>query len=864
MSTANQTEKWEDEVRGLLGVDKRTDRSLLGKQNFSDCKNLVLERGVAKTRPGSIAWGALSFSAVAGTIHGKLHTVEVGTDTWCLLHVGTKLYYGKKTDATPTAIQDLSAADVAVFDQDSSFEDWGFYYGTTGQAVVRILFKQKPSIAHPTAGCLALELQESTGIFVAMAAGIDSGTTLLTSYILPSSLPDQTLGTYRYRVTPIRLIDGIRIASGAPTGAVYSEYAASGSVQTRPFSTFEIGIATSYCQVQIENSGTIDPQITHYLLEITKELDFTDSEVVSSNGNDPDLFYEDIIEAIAATTIMDVDVSNTDRSSTVAPNIWGYRPIPGHLISKFTAGILWFGGASAFPSRLYRSATTGFSWHYGLYDPTAFHAVEESDNKQIQAIMVVSDHLVIWKQNKTAILPGRDPAAAITWRDRKIGVLWRTCAESVSEDEVVCLCHDGMVRLFNGVSYSSKSDVEGVQSDISDKVRPITDVIDPTTVSFVWHRERLALLYGATAARKALVLHPKEGMEWMPWEDLEHEWNASIENDNVWIYLSTITRTFYEQSPLLTETYLDRGTEIVEYGATPVCVQGKIRKNKVALDQLLIEGYFQYVMDCFITVDGGRVVTATVRGTPDPEERENEHQNWYKFAPDEAVNGNFYALTLSGTGKCILRAFFHRVIERNMLSPGWTSSTNYRPYFFLPAWASRALMHLRFDVDSDTAKDYSGNDRDYEFSGGIGGRVFDADMDPGGGQTITGATGSGYACDSWNGFDGIFDEDGALIQSTTFESVCGFTSLAAEVTIMDGGDGVQYWRLLANEDGSLEFIISTDSLSYSFTTAAGVVLASGEQYTIQFVLSNGGLNGQFYASLSDEDFAELLTTRGSL
>lgn len=865
MSVQQQTEKWEDEVRGLYGVDKRTDRSLLAKQNFSDCKNLILEKGVAKTRPGSIAWGTLSFAATIGTIRGKLYTIEVGSDTFCLLHVGTKLYYGKKTNLIPTTVKDLSAVDVAVYDQDSSFEDWGFYYGTTGQAVVRVLFKQQPSIANPAARCLALEMQESTGIFVGMNAGISSSTTLVTAQALPSSYPAQTLGVYYYRVTPLRIIDGIRIAAGAPTGALYQEYALAGSVQPRPFATFEITNSAEYYQIQVDRSATLDPQVTHYMLEITKELDFSESDVVSANGNDPNLFFEDVTVAVANPAYININNANTDRFTTTAPNIWGYQPIPGHLVSVFTAGILWFGGAGTFPSRLYHSATTGYSWHYGLYDPTAFHAVEESDKKTITAMMVVSDHLVIWKQNKTCILANRDPAAPqVTWRDRKVGILWRTCAESLSQDEAVCLCHDGMVRLFNGVEYSSQKDLQGVQADISDKVRAITDVIDSTTVTFIWHRERLALIYGATAARKAIILHPKESMEWMPWGDLEHEWNALVSNDNTWIYLSTITRTFFEQSPASTETYLDRGSVAVAWNATPVPVQGKVRKNKIMLDQLLIEGYFQYIMDCFITIDGGREVTAVVRGTPDPEHRENQYQNWYKIAPDQAVNGNFYTLTLSGTGKCILRAFFHRVYERMLNTPGWSSASTYRSYFFLPAWASRVLMHLRFDQDSNTAQDYSGSLRDYTFEPGfgIGTRTFDATLLPGGGQSLVGAIGSGYYSD-WDGLEGLFDADGLLVQSVTFEKIDVFPSMASEVTLMDGGDGVYYWRLYVTTAGALAFRVYTAGLSYLFSTASGIVAAGSVAYSVQFVYSNGGLNGQFYAGALTGDASAITTIRAA-
>jgi hypothetical protein len=94
--------------------------------------------------------------------------------------------------------------------------------------------------------------------------------------------------------------------------------------------------------------------------------------------------------------------------------------------------------------------------------------------------------------------------------------------------------------------------------------------------------------------------------------------------------------------------------------------------------------------------------------------------------------------------------------------------------------------------------------------------------------------------------------------------VVSFISLAAVQVIQEGGFGGSLWRLHVNPDGSLEYQIKTSALAYRFKTAAGIIVADGTAYTIQFVLSNQGLNGQFYAAPRIGSFAQLLTTRSDL
>lgn len=175
-----------------------------------------------------------------------------------------------------------------------------------------------------------------------------------------------------------------------------------------------------------------------------------------------------------------------------------------------------------------------------------------------------------------------------------------------------------------------------------------------------------------------------------------------------------------------------------------------------------------------------------------------------------------------------------------------------------------ALLYLKFDENSNTAEDASIFDRDHGYSAGSGGsRTFDQALAPGGGQALVGGPGSGYTDVDWTATDYIGDNAGLNGSPLTYEYVVKFPSLASEQVIHEGGDGTRFWRLAVKADGSLEYQLRTTVLAYRFTSPAGSIIA-GTWYTIQFVLSNQGLNGQYYAAPRAGAFAELLTTRSAL
>ena len=190
----------------------------------------------------------------------------------------------------------------------------------------------------------------------------------------------------------------------------------------------------------------------------------------------------------------------------------------------------------------------------------------------------------------------------------------------------------------------------------------------------------------------------------------------------------------------------------------------------------------------------------------------------------------------------------------------------------VPSWGNSVLLHLPYDETSgDIAYDISGNARHHTWVAGSpsGSHSYSSSLAPGGGQSITGGTGSYYEDSDWDGLD-LLQTDGYFSGAMTFESELTITSLSSAIIIMECGDGSNLLRLKVNTDGSLEFDVYTyDSspavvINKKFYTAASTVAVSATPYTIQFVLSNSGLNGQFYCGLKSGSTAAITTQSGVL
>lgn len=847
MGLKELTTSWEELYQAFKGTDRRTDRTLIPTSFFSDASNIVLERGIVKTRLGSTLWGNLSAAAIAGTTR-RIFPVDVGASDYVLLHRGTGIYYGLKASASFTQVADIAGGNLAVADAESEFENFGYTVGASGERVVKVLFKQ-------AAGCKELQFNSTTGLWVGMSAGIANTTFSFVLSELVGGGTNQAVGTYRVRLVAQRKIGTIRTSESASTGKVTT------TSEDKGYQEIALSAATNRIQAVITHAA-LDSQVTHFQFQVTKALSFAGGSVYSNNGNDPTLYFECTVAATAASPITVVLNVANDQLELVCPDLIGYEPLPGHLISVYAGGILFFGGIAPYHARIFYSGTSGYYYHNTLYNPLAWIPADEGDGQLLTDLEIVSDHLCVLKEGKTGILPNKNLDAPIVWRDKRIGTLHRSAAANISEDQLIVLCQDGILRLFDGVSYTNKKDIDGQPFDFSEVVRPLTESMDPSTVTYLWHKERLHLLYGAAGSRKALVLHPRDNFGWTPWTGLQHEWNGLVDNGNSWVFL--YNNRIYEQSPT-TATYLDFGTTAIAWSMVFAPLHPKNQRNKIWMQLSLLEGAFANIFNAIFRTDGGFITTSAVNASPDPSLTDFQYIQWFKLFPSTQVYGQFIELTLAGSGSMLLRKKHWRVIEKDTGTAGWSFTSEYEPYYFEPLWATNVLLHLTMDADSVTARDYSGHNRDHLWSGGTGGtRAHDSTLVPGGGESAVAGLGSGWTDADWTAMDYIGDSAGLNSASLTYEYVISFPTLASLQVIQEGGNGLYYWRILVNTDGSLEFQLLTSALSYKFKTAAATIVAGATQYTIQFVLSNGGQNGQFYVAPRTSAFAVVTTTRSAL
>jgi|GEM_PF-5464846 len=173
------------------------------------------------------------------------------------------------------------------------------------------------------------------------------------------------------------------------------------------------------------------------------------------------------------------------------------------------------------------------------------------------------------------------------------------------------------------------------------------------------------------------------------------------------------------------------------------------------------------------------------------------------------------------------------------------------------------FLHLKFDEDRAEAKDFSVYGHHHFFFGGIGGRVWEELAVPGGGQALTASEYSGYLPpDLWKAMDYIGDGVGGL-NSKPFHNWRGVfmpVVIGSGVIIHQGGDGVNYWRLQINTDGSVEFRLKTSTLSRSYKSPAATIVA-GVWFFLIFQLSNYGQSGSFYGGPRTSNFSVIATSQ---
>lgn len=523
-------------------------------------------------------------------------------------------------------------------------------------------------------------------------------------------------------------------------------------------------------------------------------------------------------------------------------------------------------------------ANIGYSLHAGTkyseqWDPDQVILAEPGDGQQTIKLLGFERDLIVLKEAKTGRVVDGNPDSGFETLDYRIGCSHKRMAAYIPGIGIAAITNDqGDFRLFG---YDLRWTNQWGGRDISRYIRAQTAALVPAQVSFAYINGKLKVSDGTGSV---YVLHVEQGKGWT--KDV-YPMNSRAEI--LFTFAAGSRAAFLSRSTYLVEidkagTTTDRNTgDDTTDPIVGALTTHRFQSNK-GRDVLEVR-YLSVIADLSTPLVGipygnglpwpGGITAVSTNFVLDPAVAEGKptlNQREYRLYLEDKLLANQVHYVLSTQVPFTI----HDMALAAMFSELSMNAT-FDPYGVaqfaatFPTWASDILLYLRLDADSATAQDGSGRDRNHAYSAGTGGtRVWDALLAPGGGQSLVGGTDSGYSDSDWTAMDYIGDDGGLNSEDITYEYVASFPSLAGVPVIQEGGNGTYYWRLRVNANGSLEFQIYTSALSYKFTTAAGTIVAGATQYTIQFVLSNGGQNGQFYVAPRTSPYASVTTTRSAL
>jgi hypothetical protein len=558
------------------------------------------------------------------------------------------------------------------------------------------------------------------------------------------------------------------------------------------------------------------------------------------------------------------------------------EPLPAATVGCFHAGRVWISGAGGSNDILY-SNNQGTKYAE-LYDPENIIETGQ-DGQAVVRLFGFERDLVALKEGKSGRLVAGDPEQEFEVFDPRIGVAAYTLAEYIPGIGILAITNDTPALKLLGLDYRWTSELYGL-----DIATPIQDEISALTaahVRFKYGNGKIFLSAGNGVFHVLHVLHRRGWGRYLLPLATGHVLNlfTFAAGTRLGVLGASAYTVELEVANLTTDDSMEDDTtgNAIDLAHTTHMFQSDDGRH------LLEKEWFSIVAQLsapLVAIPFNAGLPWPLRtdeletefvispyNYPDPQQREREYRLFlqpkgigrFKW---NRLSGHYLHFRIETQAPAIIRSQTLRaLVDRH---PSAFQAAD--PYQVLinapgvPRWADETLLDLHFDEPTgDIAQDASGNNRHHTWAAGspAGSHAFDAALVPSGGQAVVGGTGSGYAPEDWTAMDYIGDGEGGLnSEDLTYEYIASFPSLAAPQVIQEGGDGADYWRLQVNEDGALEYQLST--LAYKFTSPAGVIAAGSTQYTIQFVLSNGGMNGQFYAAARTANFATLITNRSDL
>jgi hypothetical protein len=505
------------------------------------------------------------------------------------------------------------------------------------------------------------------------------------------------------------------------------------------------------------------------------------------------------------------------------------------------------------------------------WDPDQIIHAEPGDGQQTVKLIGLDRDLIVIKEAKTGRVMDGNPDNGFETLDHRIGISHKRMAAHIPSIGIAAITNDqGDFRIFTPELRWTN---QWGGQDISKYLRNETAAANPTYVSFAYLNGKLLMSMG-TGTVFALHVEQNKGWTRYPYPMLGiAELMFTFANGS----RALIVR---RDSPLIEIEMAGVDTDYRPFDDAEVPIMGEMTTHRFQSNggrDVLTARFLSIIAD----LKGPLFGIPYGNGLPWPG---GQTAVGTAFIIDPSVDDDMPALTereyrLFLEDKLICN-YIHYVLQAeapftihdmalDCIVTETSGGGSFDPYGVLqfastfPLWASDILLYLTFDKNAAKATDASGHGRHHTY-GALGVRTWEPGFVPGDGQDTNGAAGSGWTDTSWDGMDYIGDAAGFNSADLGYEYVLAFPSLASAVTIEEGGDGTYYWRIKVNTDGSLEHQIKTSALAYKFKTAAAVIVAGSNQYTIQFALSNGGMNGQFYCSKRVDPVAELLTTRTAL
>ncbi len=634
------------------------------------------------------------------------------------------------------------------------------------------------------------------------------------------------------------------------------------------------------------NTGVLDTQITHARLWVTEEGD-TDVEV----------------EGLEHRWLADIPVKGTH--ATASPWTWtdltevgelagdeevlkstGFDSIPAGTYMLFHQGLLWVGGSGSgeeigrnFYSEVPQDVEFPTKW-FSLFSLSLnFKDTSYEDSEPCAGIGLSQNDVIFIGGRSVYYLRDGDPTFEPSLMDKNKGTPFPNSITSVNQD-ILYLSNDGPAAIVGRqVQVLDAHTAAEVWPRIHDNTQGYFFTLsDKTLVRGFYYRETWWLTDGVKLIGNYM---PSAGQATGPWQVDVADVNIGFGMPCVLDESDLCIITSGTQTTPSLWWFLHKGVSsdnAVDYwikGASKAYyIDQKNRDRCGELFRLKTFAHYRDAAPLFVTLKSDFLRyhlelpydEYTVTSPQVPPDSSAYFRNVMEQPIPEGFFGDFFEVEWRKQYRSPY-GFTHK---------GWL--LEYRPVDGRPEdFVSKSvgdglleehpdtLLYLKFDDNKPTAVDFSLYGRDHAYAAGAGGsRTFLETMVPAGGQSLVAGAGSGYTKADWQAMDHIGVSAGLNDSSLTYEWVFNCPSLASGgPVIQEGGDGTYFWRFRVNPDGSLEFQLKTSGISKKWNTAAATIVVNTD-FFIQFVLSNSGLNGQFYGGQRTGNFNNYVTTESVL